>query len=165
MEVVPFESTTSPMIPVAGIPLLLAFATILGCASHAKSLRERNEEMEDELEMNSQHIRILESDKQILERTLEHMGATGFGVPAPCNVAMPQEPSEKQETHFALDDTICSLLHKTRGKYVQQILTDVQALFPDVDKHQVNSRLYTMATKALVVKKCSKGDKPRWFLK
>ena len=82
-------------------------------------------------QMSRQHQAVLEEDKVQLELCLEYMA------------------------HRHKDDMIVGQL-KGGPKTAKQLLASMKPFFPNIDKSEINSRLYTMLVKKGVVKNAAK---------
>jgi hypothetical protein len=132
----------------AAVPIVFAAATLLGCFAKAKDLQERNEDLEQEVRMNQQHIHELEANIDLLEKTVEHLGG--------------ELPSAIPDA--LLDEVILGVLKKARGKTKHEVHALVVKVYPTVEKKLVNSRLYTLRKRRLAESKQKKGESaPLWF--
>ena len=96
------------------------------------------------------HQSVLEEDKAQLEACLDFLLQKGTG--------------QSSESSAALDETISDIL-RSSSKNVRQILAAIKPAFPEIEKGEINSRLYSMMNKGLTKFKRVSGDKaPLWSL-
>jgi hypothetical protein len=73
------------------------------------------------------------------------------------------EPLERTLTDKdLLDDAICEILHD-QSLTVHEILAEIKAVFPELMKGEINSRLYTMLSKKSL-QRTLVGKRPTWSL-
>jgi hypothetical protein len=134
----PLAEPLSPLPPSPGIqPLAEPLPSLM-------PTMEQMHECMNEILWAHQHIHVLETDREFLEDTVEHLAAT----------RPPPSPT--------LQEAVLSKLAKWGGKRACEILAQVKAEFPGATKHDVNSVLYKASTLGLAKRVSKQGMTPLW---
>ena len=154
MATLPFQPSQKSMAEFVnhalGILLTLAFLSGTFAGHSPASDPAAKGDLEKELEMAHFHQSVLEEDKAQLEACVDFLLQKGTG--------------QSSESSAALDETISDVL-RTSSKNVRQILAAIKPVFPEIEKGEINSRLYSMMNKGLTKFNRVSGDKaPLWSL-
>jgi hypothetical protein len=110
-----------------------------------------HKDLEKQLEVAHFHQSVLEEDKAQLEDCIDFL-------------LQKQEGTSPPKPGGILDEIIVGTL-RFSSKNVREILGAIKPAFPDIEKSEINSRLYAMSNKGITKFERVSGEKaPRWSL-